>query len=83
MPSTFKQQYLANKAIIAARAEARANLKCGDVVTIDVVDGEWRLTNEVDPANNGKFWARKVGASTCKIFDRARCTPVTAPALPA
>ncbi len=83
MPSTFKQQYLANKAILAARAEARANLKCGDVVAIDGVGGEWRLTNEVNPAENDKFWARKVGETTSKIFDRARCTPVTAPALPA
>jgi hypothetical protein len=75
---TIKQKYNAIKAILAARAEARANIQCGDIVTIQNVGGEWRVTNMTE---NGNFWARKVDSPSCRIFKRSRCTPITAPAL--
>ena len=65
----------ANQAALALRAAARADLKCGDIVTVRDVTGTWRLTNTLE---NGNFWANKVGSPATRIFNRARCTPVIA-----
>lgn len=75
---TIKQKYNAIKAILAARAEARENMTCGDIVTVQNVTGEWRLTH---PTENGHFVAQKLGSPAVRFFERSRCTPITAPAL--
>ena len=72
---SFYNTLRANQASVSARATARADIKCGDIVTVRDVAGDWRVTNMVA---EGNFWARKVGSPATRIFNRARCTPATA-----
>lgn len=79
--SQFADNLASIKAALAARAAARAAIKGGELVTVKDVDGTWRVRNvngdnlTLVKQRNGQDW------QGLRHFDRARCTPVTAPSL--
>ena len=79
--SHFADNLARIQATLATRAAARAAIEAGAMVTVQGVDGTWRVRNvrgdnlTLVKQRDGKDW------QGMRHFMRARCTPVGAPAL--